>query len=124
MSQENSCSCSGGPKLIFACSGAADVGAIADQAARRLTKEGIGRMFCTVGIGGRVGGIMKTTESASRILAIDGCPLNCVKNSLEQAGFNKFEHLQLADLGLEKCCSPVTEENINKVAAKGSEMLK
>lgn len=103
MSQENSCSCSGGPKLIFACSGAADVGEIADKAARQLTKEGIGRMFCTTGIGGRISGIMKTTESADKILAIDGCPLNCVKNSLEQAGFNEFEHLQLADLGLERC---------------------
>jgi len=123
MNQQNSCSCSGGPKLIFACSGAADVGAIADQAARKMTKEGIGKMFCTVGIGGRVSGIMKTTESADKILAIDGCPLNCVKNSLELAGFKQFEHLQLADLGLEKCSSPVTEENINKVVAKGKEML-
>ncbi|MFH1616386.1 MAG: putative zinc-binding protein [Planctomycetota bacterium] len=123
MAQENSCECSGGPKLIFACSGAADVGAIADQAARKLTKEGIGKMFCTVGIGGRVSGIMKTTESADKILAIDGCPLNCVKNSLELAGFKKFQHLQLADLGLEKCNSPVTEGNINKVVAKGKEML-
>jgi len=123
MSQENSCSCSGGPRLIFACSGAADVGAIADRAARQLTKEGVGKMFCTAGLGGRISGIMKTTESADKILAIDGCPLNCVKNSLEQAGFNKFEHLQLAELGLEKCSSPVTEENINKVVAKGKEML-
>jgi len=123
MSTEKSCECSGGPKLIFACSGAADVGAIADQAARKMAKEGIGKMFCMAGIGGRVGGIMKTTESADRILAIDGCPLDCVKSSLEQAGFNKFDHLQLADLGLEKCNSPVTEENVAKVVSKGAEML-
>ena len=123
MSQEKSCSCSGGPKLIFACSGAADVGEIADKAARKLTKEGVGKMFCSVGIGGRVSGIMKTTESADKILAIDGCPLNCVKNSLEKAGFNEFKHLQVADLGLEKCSSPVTEENIAKVATKGKELM-
>jgi uncharacterized metal-binding protein len=115
--------CSGGPTLIFACSGAADVGQIADQAARKLSRDGAGRMFCMTGIGGRVSGIMKTTESAEKILAIDGCPLNCVKNSLEQAGFNKFEHLQLADLGLGKCNSPVTEENVSKVVARGKEML-
>ncbi len=123
MTQKNSCACSGGPTLIFACSGAADVGAIADQAARKMTRDGAGKMFCTVGIGGRVSGILKTTESAEKILAIDGCPLNCVKNSLELAGFKQFDHLQLADLGLEKCISPVTEENINKVVAKGKEML-
>lgn len=118
-----SCSCSGGPKLIFACSGAADVGAISDLAARKLTKDGVGKMFCMAGIGGRVSGIMKTTESADRIVAIDGCPLNCVKNSLEQAGFSKFDHIQLADLGLEKGASPANDENVNKVVAKGKELL-
>ena len=123
MAQQNSCMCSGGPKLIFACSGAADVGTIADQAARKMTQEGVGRMFCLAGIGGRIDGIMKTTESASAILAIDGCPLNCVKACLEKAGFTAFRHLQLADLGLEKCKSPVTDENIAKVVVKGKPML-
>lgn len=118
-----SCSCSGGPKLIFACSGAADVGEVADQAARKLNKEGVGKMFCMAGIGGRVSGIMKTTESADKILAIDGCPLNCVKSSLELAGFTKFEHLQLADMGLAKGSSPATEENINKVVEKAKTIL-
>ncbi len=123
MSTKKSCSCSGGPRLVFACSGAADVGAIADKAARKLSKDGIGSMFCTVGLGGRISGIIKTTEAAAMVLAIDGCPLNCVKNSLQQAGFDKFKHLQLAELGLEKCASPVTEENIDKVAAKAADML-
>jgi len=123
MAEQNSCMCSGGPKLIFACSGAADVGAIADAAARKLTRDGVGRMFCLAGIGGRIDGIMKTTESASKILAIDGCPLNCVKQCLEKAGFPNFKHLRLADLGLEKCKSPVNEANIAKVAARGAELL-
>jgi uncharacterized metal-binding protein len=115
--------CKGGPKLIFACSGAADVGEIADRAARKMNKEGVGRMFCMAGIGGRVSGIMKTTESAQKILAIDGCFLNCAKNSLENAGFNEFGHLQLADLGMEKGKSPPTEENVAIVAQKAAEML-
>ncbi|MCI0499688.1 MAG: putative zinc-binding protein [Planctomycetales bacterium] len=123
MSVQKSCECYGGPTLIFACSGAADVGAIADQAARKMAKEGDGKMFCLAGIGGRISGIMKTTESASRILAIDGCPLNCVKNSLQLAGFNAFKHLQLAELGLEKGSSPATEETIARVAAKGKDVL-
>jgi len=109
--------------LIFACSGAADVGAIADQAARKLTKDGAGKMFCLAGIGGRVSGIMATTESAGKILAIDGCPLNCVKNSLEQAGFKKYEHLQLADLGMEKGRSPSSPEMIARAATAGAAKL-
>jgi uncharacterized metal-binding protein len=80
-------------------------------------------MFCTAGLGGRISGILKTTEAAKGVLAIDGCPLNCVKSSLEQAGFTTFQHLQLADLGLEKCKSPVTEESINKVMVRAAEMI-
>ena len=117
------CACSAAPSLIFACSGAADVGAIADQAARKLTKDGVAKMFCLAGVGGRVSGIMKTTESAEKILAIDGCPLDCAKNCLEQAGFTEFKHLQLAELGLEKGKSPVNDETIQKVSAKGREIL-
>jgi uncharacterized metal-binding protein len=123
MNEKNACACGAAPKLIFACSGAADVGAIADQAARKLTQEGAGRMFCLAGIGGRVSGIMATTAGASKILAIDGCPLNCVKNSLEQAGFSKYEHLQLADLGMEKGKTPPTPETIGQAAAAGAAKL-
>ena len=50
MSEEKSHECSGNPVLIFACSGAADVGEISDKAARTITQEGIGKMFCLAGI--------------------------------------------------------------------------
>lgn len=123
MSTNCKCECSAVPKLIFACSGAADVGAVADQAARKMTLDGTGQMFCLAGIGGRVSGIMKTTEAAEAVLAIDGCPLNCVKHCLEQAGFSKFGHLQLGDLGMEKGKTAVSEDNIAKASAKGTEML-
>ena len=123
MSESNTCACCASPKLIFACSGAADVGAIADQAARKLTKDGAGRMFCLAGVGGRVSGIMATTESAARILAIDGCPLNCARSCLEQAGFETFEHLQLADLGMEKGKTPPTPDAVAEAAAAGAAKL-
>lgn len=120
-----SCGCCSNtaPKLIFACSGAADVGQIADLAARRLTADGVGKMFCLAGIGGRVSGIMATTESAAAILAIDGCPLDCARKTLEQAGFAKFEHLRLTDLGMEKGKTPATDEQIAKVVHQGKSQL-
>ena len=119
----NDCACGATPKLIFACSGAADVGAIADRAVRRLTQEGTGKMYCLAGVGGRVSGIMKTTESASMILVVDGCPLDCAKNCLEKAGFRKYEHFRVTDMGLETGKSPVTAEAVEKVAARGRELL-
>ena len=123
MGSEKSGECSGGPMLIFACSGAADVGEIADRAARELMKNGLGKMFCLTGIGGRIGGIMKKTEAASKILAIDGCELDCAKNCLEQAGFKQFEHFRVTDLGLKKGNALVNDENIATVAGKGKEMM-
>ena len=123
MSTQQGTGCCGGTKLVFACSGAADVGAVADQAARKMTLDGAGRMFCLAGIGGRVSGIMKTTEAAEAVLAIDGCALNCVKNCLQQAGFAEFKHLQLGDLGMEKGKTAVSADNIAKASAKGTEML-
>lgn len=80
-------------------------------------------MYCLAGIGGQVSGIVKTTEAAPKILAIDGCPLNCAKHSLEQAGIRAFEHLRLADLGLRKGCAPVVDENVAKVVAAGAAAL-
>ncbi|MFH1930830.1 MAG: putative zinc-binding protein, partial [Pseudomonadota bacterium] len=81
----------------------------------KLTADGAGKMYCLAGIGGRVPGILKTTQDAEKILAIDGCPLDCTKLSLEEAGFTEFEHMQVADLGLEKGKSPATDENITTV---------
>ena len=118
-----SCACSAAPTLIFSCSGAADVGHISDLAARKLTREGVGKMFCLAGVGGRVSGIMETTKAASKILAIDGCPLDCARKSLEEAAINEFEHLRLTDLEIEKGKSPVNDELVDKVAAAGQQRL-
>jgi uncharacterized metal-binding protein len=114
-----SCTCDVAPKLVFACSGAADVGQITDLAARKISSQGAGKMFCLAGIGGRVSGIMATTEAAAKILAIDGCPLDCARNTLEQAGFDEFEHLRISDLGMEKGNTPVTDERVEQVAGHG-----
>lgn len=123
MAEEKDKVCAGGPTLIFACSGAADVGALSDLAARKMTQEGTGQMFCLAGIGGRVEPIMKKTLSAERILAIDGCNLDCVKKTLEMAGIANVIQFRVTDLGLEKGKSPATEENVVKVMAKGKQVL-
>ena len=115
--------CTPASKLVFACSGAADVGKIADLSARKLTEDGVGKMFCLAGVGGRVKGIMETTKAAKAILAIDGCPLHCARNTLEQAGLKKFEHVCLADMGMEKGKTPPTDKAVAKVASRGKARL-
>jgi len=123
MPEKEDCACRSAPKLIFACSGAADVGRVSDMAARTMTKDGVGSMFCLAGVGGRVSKIMDRTKAASRILAIDGCSLGCAKQCLEFAGFKEFGYGRLDLLGMEKGETAVNPANIAKVSAEGSRIL-
>jgi len=109
--------------LILACSGAADVGAVADMAARRMARNGVGKMHCLAGVGGKVPTIMSNILSSSRILAIDGCDKNCAKETLIKVGFSLRFHLCLAELGMEKGTTTISVENIDKVASKATDML-
>ena len=120
---DSCCGCQEAPKLIFPCSGAADVGEIADRAARKLTKDGVGSMYCLAGIGGEVSGIVESTKTACGILVIDGCPLACARKTVEKAGFREFEYIQVTSMGMEKGKSPAEESNVLKVYKKGEELL-
>jgi uncharacterized metal-binding protein len=98
--------------VVYACSGCSDAGELADRIARRLTRENVAEMSCLAGIGGRVKPLLNRASAAERILAIDGCPLNCTRHTLELAGFKHFDHLELHTLGLKKYSCPVTDERI------------
>lgn len=123
MSEAMSGACSGSKTLIFSCSGAADVGEVADRTARKLTRDGVGKMYCLNGIGGRVASIVKTAQAADRILAIDGCTLNCASLCLKEAGFENFAILKLAELGMEKGKSPANEESVARAAKAAANTL-
>jgi uncharacterized metal-binding protein len=109
--------------VVYACSGCSDAGELADRIARQLTREGAAEMSCLAGIGGRVKPLVNKAASAERILAIDGCPLNCTRHTLELAGFNDFEHLELHKLGIRKGSCPVAEERIATGVAAARAML-
>ena len=115
--------CSSTPTLIFPCSGAADVGEISDRAARKLTREGVGKMFCLAGVGGHVDNILKSTDAAGKILVIDGCAVDCAKKTLEHADFSNFLHIRVTDLGCVKGKSPVTDANVADIAVQGKNKL-
>lgn len=123
MSEQNSCGCSVAPKLIYSCSGAADVGGLCDQAARGLTREGVGKMYCLAGVGGGVEAILVNARAASISLALDGCPMDCAKQTLEKGGIENITHLRLSDVGFAKGSSPVTAENIEQVTALARPLL-
>jgi len=117
------CACSAAPTLIFPCSGGSDCGAVSDLAARTLTRDGVGKMYCLAGIGGHVEGIIANARAAGKVLAIDGCNLDCAKKTIEHVGIAVTAHLRLSDLGMEKGQTPANEANVATVAAKGAALL-
>jgi uncharacterized metal-binding protein len=117
------CACSPAPTLIFPCSGGSDCGAISDLATRTLTKDGVGKMYCLAGLGGDVAPIIANTKAAGKVLAIDGCNLDCAKKSLERVGIVVSAHVRMSDFGMEKGKTPANEANIATVAAKGAALL-
>lgn len=123
MSEATSCSCAVGPKLIFACSGAADVGEVADRAARQLSRLGVGQMYCLSAIASGNPAPLEKARAASAILAIDACPAACASMVLKKAGFADFTRVQMAELGMNKGCSPATPENIERVVNAARELL-
>lgn len=123
MNEASQAACEDDPIPVFSCFDPADVGAISDQVARELTRQGAGSMFYLVGIGGRVKPIMEKTISASKILAIDGCPMDCVAETLRYAGFQQFEHCRITDLGLEKRKTEVSADHIDDIVTKSRELL-
>jgi len=123
MKTEPQCSCTTAPKLVFPCSGASDVGGLSDRAARQMTMDQSGKMYCLAGIGGRVEGIMANTKAAAAVLVIDGCPQECARKTMELAGFKGFQHLKLAEMGFKKGETPLTPARIREVADKGAELL-
>ena len=103
MAEEIKCSCGSANVAIFPCSGASNVGQLSNHIAVELTEKGTGKMMCTAGVGGLVSGLVKSAEGSDRVIAIDGCPLNCAKKCLENAGVQIDKHILLTkDLDIKK----------------------
>ena len=115
--------CAGKTKIVYPCSGAADVGEMADKVARKISKETDVKMGCLAGVGGNISGFVLSSKEADFIFAIDGCPMECAKKTLLSHGIEKFKHLRITDLGFAKGKMPVSEENINKAFDKAKELI-
>lgn len=96
-------------KLVYACSGAADVGEIADRVVRKLRRESSYRMTCLAGIGADISGYVQSAKGADENITIDGCAVACAKKTLERIGVVPTSYI-LTELGLVKGESPVSEK--------------
>ncbi|MDW7732088.1 MAG: putative zinc-binding protein [Methanolobus sp.] len=118
------CSCGSDSVGIFPCAGASNVGQLSNALAVEMHKMGTGNMMCTVGIGGRRAGLLRSAEGCERIIVIDGCPVNCAKETMEQAGIHIDRHILLTDLGIQKNKElDIDPSKVKEVLSKVSEML-
>ena len=116
--------CNGKNVLLYACSGGANVGEIADRAARQLMSERAASMFCVAAIGGKVDDLVQMARDADVNLVIDGCPMDCSKKCFDNAGLCNYVHFRVTDLGIEKAKpKAATDDEVAKVVAKAREVL-
>ena len=125
MSEEAKCDCCGANIAIFPCVGGSNVGQLSNKIAIQLEKKGFGNLMCTAGIGARASGIMKSAEASDRIIAIDGCLMNCAAQTLELAGFKVDSHIIISELGIKKTKDKdIKDAEVFEVLEKTLEILK
>ncbi|HOP77470.1 MAG: putative zinc-binding protein [Thermogutta sp.] len=110
-----SCPCCQGNVVVLACSGASNVGHLADLATRELTRRGIARMGCLAGVAARLPGTLNVVQQARWIVVLDGCGTQCGTRILKEAGFENVLFLRVDALGMKRGETPVNEENVHRL---------
>ena len=116
MSEKCGCSCDCGdssPKIIYACSGAANVGFLADNVSRKLVNDSCGKMSCLAAVGAGLSGFVESAKVTDNVV-IDGCPVACGKKIFENNSL-PYTHVILTEMGVEKGKTEITKELITKV---------
>jgi uncharacterized metal-binding protein len=88
--------------LVYACSGCSSAAQLANYVAVQLDRRGVAEMSCIAGVGGDVPYLLKIAQSGRAIVALDGCPLVCVKSCLSRHGLEADRHYQLQQYGVKK----------------------
>jgi len=110
--------------VFYACSGAANVGEIADRAARQMMQEGYGAMWCLSGLAAGVDKQLETARNADLNVVLEGCDVDCSKLVFDKCGLANYVRIKVTDLGIEKAKGvPITDEQVAKVVAKTKEVL-
>jgi uncharacterized metal-binding protein len=88
--------------LVYSCSGCSSVAQMANYVALCLDRGGHAEMSCIAGVGGDVPSLVQLAKSGRPVVALDGCPLHCVRNCLVRHGVAPKLHLTLTKLGFKK----------------------
>jgi uncharacterized metal-binding protein len=105
--------------IILACSGASNTGAYSDKIARKLMKDGNAKMLCLDRFAVDKSFAEQSKSelgNGTRIVVLDGCPINCAEKILRENAIEQFEHVNITDFEIVKGQTPVTEEMIIKIS--------
>jgi len=92
---------------LFVCfGGMSNVGTLTGLAgleAVRQVEPGKAGIFCLGGLPTQSQSVLDKTNAARRIITVDGCPLNCARKIVEQAGYTPYKTINLVeDCGIKK----------------------
>jgi len=109
---------------IVACSGASNVGQIANQAALELANAKLAGFFCLAGVGAHINGMVESGKEADMIVAIDGCPAQCATKTLQHVEIEPAIKVIVTEFGIEKSHDiALDEKTCSKVVEKIKEEL-
>lgn len=111
-------------RIVYACSGCADVGELADQVSRKLRKDGLAtpKSSCLAGIGAGIKPFIDAAQAADQVITIDGCEVGCARKIIENIGLKPHAFF-LTQMGLEKGKTIPTPELREKICNNIAEQI-
>ncbi len=92
--------------VIFSCfGGASNTGITSGLASLEAVKElGLTKaaIMCLGGLPTNVKPVFGKTKAAKKIITVDGCPFECARKVVEQAGFKPFSIVLTRDISMKK----------------------
>jgi uncharacterized metal-binding protein len=103
--------------LLYACSGAANTGLLADQVMRALNRDKVGDSTCLAAMGADLSGFLLSAKNATRNIVLDGCKVGCGAKIFEKNSI-PYQHVVMTDYDVVKGKTAITGELIEAVAER------
>lgn len=88
--------------IVYSCSGCSNAAQLANTLALELDRSDVAEMSCIAGLGGDVESLVRLAKSGRSLVAIDGCPLRCVRRTLARHQLEPAVAFVLSEYGVKK----------------------
>ena len=106
-------------KMVYACSGASNVGQTANAAGLKLREEHGIPMSCGVALGANLDNFLKQAGENDENIILDGCPVACLQSICTRHNIPNTRQVIVTELGIPKEYGrPVSDEDIDRVLNK------